>query len=129
MGYYRSDKPDKGYNYSKISFDGIYFYRLIYELEHNIKYYDYYYFTHHDSGTITKITCNRCANGSCKRNKKCILCTQLNKIQRRIFRKDPDVAAIFKNRQKYEDGYVLIRERKPRLNFKFDYTGYDISYY
>lgn len=105
MGYYASDKPKEGYNHAML--------HVIYNLyrsDPDIMYIDY--------------DCDR-YSANCK-EKNCILCTQLDTIQKTIFEKDLDVAELFKNREKYRNGYILIREKRPILDFKFDYTGFEI---
>jgi hypothetical protein len=150
MGYYGSDQPKSGYNYSEWSTNilceiimpngrgrvtdrigytgpighvglsganGGYFYRY----SNNIRYYDHGLNRHRAISYGKTTTCYRYINGSCK---KCPLCTQLDEIQRDVFEKDTDVKMIFENRYNYTDGFVLIRERKPLLDFKFDYSGF-----
>lgn len=107
MEYSGSDDPAEGYNYSTLSFDGYHFYRS----SSNMMYVE------HD--------CERRDN-NCQ-DPDCILCTQLNTIQKTIFEKDADVEKMFKTRKNYVNGYIVIRTKRPVLNFKFDYTGFKIS--
>lgn len=88
--------------------------------------------------------CDRLLNGSClERSKenshpipvwdkllskkwieKCNTCTQLDAIEKEIFEKDFDVSTIFKNKKlssNYSDGTIMIRKKKPMLNFKFEF--------
>lgn len=53
----------------------------------------------------------------------CKTCTQLDKIQDFLFAKDVVVAEIFKNKFDYPEGTIIIREKRPMLNFIFDF-GY-----
>lgn len=118
IGYCGSDKPKEGYNYSKWSIQDKFFYREDFETA----YFDYDYNRHRNINSRESATCVRYEYGSCK---KCTLCTQLDTIQLEIFEKDSDVADILKNSNNYKNGRIIIREKKPMLNFKFDYTGFN----
>jgi hypothetical protein len=106
IGYYSSDLTLKNYWCT----DTHYWYRY----DNNIKYHDkacdggFYY---------------RCREGSCK-NPGCILCSQLDNIQKIVFEKDPQVADIFLHREKYTDYSVIVRQPKPILHLTFDFTGF-----
>lgn len=121
IGYYGSGSPKTGYNYSKWHFDGINLCRLTpgstyIDYEFNGSYFLW------DSNRKTK--CIRFHKGSCGKID-CPLCTQLDAIQQTIFENDYDVANICKNIHDYSDGFILIREPKPILNFKFDYNRFN----
>jgi hypothetical protein len=120
IGYYGSDHPTKGYNYSKWSMGDKFFNRS----DFSDVYADYEF-----NGSLVKShrsrdACIRFNKGSCKQDS-CALCVQLDAIQQEIFKKDLDVADIFKN-NKYSHQSIIIREKRPALDFKFDYTGFDI---
>lgn len=125
-GYYQSGKRLEGYNYSKMSDDC-----PDWRLDVNIVYYG------RDRDLIDPNTyeitmyhehqCNRETTASCE-NSDCIVCSQLNIIQKEIFDKDQDVADIFKNRNKYSIGTVIIRPRTQLLHFKFNYQGFSPLY-
>jgi hypothetical protein len=123
MGYFASNKPKTGYNYSRWCSDDTYFYRGT--SNDDVTYYDYLYNQRPPNYDNNPTHCYRYRNGSCKKNT-CRLCVQLDAIQENIFKQDRDVETIYKNIHEYINKSVLIRIRKPVLDFKFDYVGFNV---
>jgi hypothetical protein len=129
MGYYGSDQPNAGYNYSKWSSDNAYFYRSTRsELSKGsyIVYHDYLFNRYKGWHIGKKYCCSRYERGKCE-NENCELCVQLDSIQNTLYKKDHDVADMFENWRNYPNEYILIRTKHAPLDFKFDYTRYNIA--